>query len=79
MTEFRFRLSGSISWVPGGRGARARLGANWKWGHGRDGRGGFRNSLQGSEGWALPGGEPSLGNYEKPRLEQNQVKKMRTS
>lgn len=75
-TEFRFRLSGSISQVPGvgwdgvGVGwARAGRGANWKWTHGRDGRSGFRNYLQGSEGCALLCGEPSLGSYEKLRHE----------
>lgn len=47
--------------------------------HGREGRSGFRNALQGSENWSLPGGEPSLRNHKQRRLEQNQVKKMRTS
>lgn len=80
MTEFHFQWSGSISQVLAGVGgwARARIGANWKWAHGRDRRSGFRNS-QGSEGCALLCGEPFLGNYKKTILEQNRVKKMRTS
>lgn len=39
----------------GGRGGvgETSIGANWKWAHGGDRRGGFRNSLPGSEGCSL--------------------------
>ena len=77
MTEFHFPLSGCLS-----------RGAGWGTGPGEKqiGNGSMvgtagvaRNSLQESEHWALPGGEPSLGNHKELRLEQSHVKKMRMS